>query len=677
MPELSNSLFASPSEARDAALAEGLARLGHSEFRPGQREAIERLLDDHRLLLVAPTGGGKSLCYQLPALLFPGTTVVVSPLIALMRDQVDALSRLGIEASFLASTLDGREMARRLDALESGQLRLIYVAPERLLFARFREILRKIDCPLFAIDEAHCISQWGHDFRPEYLEIGRVLEEHPQARVLACTATATPYVRDEILARLELPPETPQLVRGFARPNLALRVAEVERAADRRRIVDGVLMETLGAPGDGRGCAIVYGPTRKSTETERDRLVGRGWRCETYHAGLTAEHRETVHAAFSEGELEVIVATNAFGMGIDRADVRAVIHLAPPGSIEAYYQEVGRAGRDGQDAVGQMLLGPGDLARRRALIELDGPVEGPGSEGGSHRWSLFLELMRFCEGGSCRHDTVLRYFGDEEETLAGCRRCDVCEELAAGGERSNRETDEEVTLLLRKALSGVARIHGRFGLSAAVALLRGQDDPRLRGASLDRTTTWGILVDRSESWLTKLLRRCVTAGWVDFWGGDRPVVILTESGMAVMRGERKARILLPPDQGQLAANRWSEGSGGTSAGRGYIVRRKSRGETGRAKAEDLALDEGGLRRFEALRAFRLTTAQAEGVPPYVVASDRSLRELAALCPTREQDLTLAHGIGEAKAAKYGAGFLQVLNDAAGDEADESREERID
>lgn len=660
MPELSDSLFASPSEARDAALADGLSRLGHLDFRPGQREAIEGLLDDHRLLLVAPTGGGKSLCYQLPALLFPGTTVVVSPLIALMRDQVDALSRLGIEASFLASTLDGPEMARRLDALESGQLRLIYVAPERLAFARFREILRKIDCPLFAIDEAHCISQWGHDFRPEYLEIGRVLKEHPQARVLACTATATPYVRDEILARLELPPETPQLIRGFARPNLALRVAEVERAVDRRRAVDGVLMETLGAPGSERGCAIIYGPTRKSTETERDRLVGRGWRCETYHAGLTAEHREKVHAAFADGELEVIVATNAFGMGIDRADVRAVIHLAPPGSIEAYYQEVGRAGRDGQDAVGQMLVGPGDLARRRALIELDGPIEGPNSEGGSHRWSLFLELMRFCEGGSCRHDTVLRYFGDEEETLSGCGRCDVCEELAAGGTLSNRESDEEVTLLLRKALSGVARIHGRFGLSAAVALLRGQDDPRLRGANLDSTTTWGILSDRSESWLTKLLRRCVTAGWVDFWGGDRPVVILTETGMAVMRGDRKARILLPPDKGPQTRN----SGAGAAAGPGFVVRRKDRDPTAHGEAEDLALDDDGLRRFEALRAFRLTTAQGEGVPPYVVASDRSLRELAALCPTREQDLTLAHGIGEAKAAKYGAGFLQALKAVA-------------
>ncbi len=670
MQEPHDSLLAQPGEKRDAALAAALTRLGHSEFRAGQREAIEGLLDARRLLLVAPTGGGKSLCYQLPALLFPGTTVVVSPLIALMRDQVDALERLGIEASFLASTLDGAEMARRLDALESGRLRLIYVAPERLVFPRFREILHELDCPLFAIDEAHCISEWGHDFRPEYLEIGRVLKEHPDARVLACTATATPYVRDEILARLELPPETPQLVRGFARPNLALRVVEVDRAVERRRVVDSVLHETLGAPDGGRGCAIIYGPTRKSTEVERDRLVGRGWRCESYHAGLTAERREAVHAAFSDGDLEVVVATNAFGMGIDRSDVRAVIHLAPPGSIEAYYQEVGRAGRDGDDAVGQMLVGPGDLARRRALIESDGPMEGPGSEGPRHRWSLFLELMRFAEGGSCRHDAVLRYFGDEEETLAGCGRCDVCERLAsgsgdapvhtAGDTKGSTANDEEVTLLVRKALSGVARIHGRFGLGAAVALLRGQDDARLRASGLDQTTTWGILEHRTENWLTRLLRRCVTAGWVDFSGGDRPVAILTESGAAVMRGERAVRLLLPPEKG---APPRATAVTGADRGRGFIVRRKDRPDA-RDHAQDLRLDEAALVRFEALRAFRLATAQTEGVPPYVVASDRSLRELAVLCPVREEDLTLAHGIGRAKAEKYGQGFLRVLKGIA-------------
>lgn len=653
-------------DASDA-LQGALARLGHETFRPGQREAIEGLLEENRLLLVAPTGGGKSLCYQLPALLLEGTTIVVSPLIALMRDQVDALERLGIEATFLASTLEPEEMARRLDGLEAGAYRLLYVAPERLVFPRFREILKRVSCPLFAIDEAHCISEWGHDFRPEYLEIGRVLAEHPDARILACTATATPYVRDEIISRLGLPADTPQIVRGFARPNLSLRALEVERTAERRRAVDGVLHETLEGPGAGRGCAIVYGPTRKGTEAERDRLAGRGWRCAAYHAGLGPDERESVHAAFADGELEVVVATNAFGMGIDRADVRAVVHLSPPGSIEAYYQEVGRAGRDGEPAVGLMLVGPGDLARRRALIEGDaalphgsgsGALDGSssGAEAAAHRWNLFLELMRFAEGGSCRHDTILRYFGDEAETLAGCGRCDVCMAMGAGGRLENAEDDEAVALVVRKALSAVARIHGRYGLSAAVALLRGADDPRLRSARLDLTKTFGILSDRSETWLTKLLRRCVTAGWVDFDGGDRPVAVLTEAGGAVMRGERPVRLLLPPEKGALVP------SAPASGGRSFVVRRKG------ATPEDAPLDEAATARFEALREHRLTVAQVEGVPPYVVASDRALREMALLFaepPSSVAELTLAHGIGETKAERYGEGFLAVLREQAG------------
>ncbi|MFK7896096.1 MAG: RecQ family ATP-dependent DNA helicase [Myxococcota bacterium] len=653
MHPISEDLLTQSCAERDASLHEGLARLGHDTFRPGQKEAIEGLLEDNRLLLVAPTGGGKSLCYQLPALMLSGTAIVVSPLIALMRDQVDALERLGIEATFLASTLEGHEMAQRLDRLERGELEMLYVAPERLVYPRFREILKRIDCPLFAIDEAHCISAWGHDFRPEYLEIGRVVAEHPNARVVACTATATPYVRDEILTQLGLPPETPQLVRGFARPNLSLRVAEVEKAAERRRLVDSVLMEALSAPGAGRGCAIIYGPTRKSTEAERDRLIDRGWNAESYHAGLPADKRDAVHEAFSNQELEIVVATNAFGMGIDRADVRAVIHLAPPGSIEAYYQEVGRAGRDGEPALGQLLVGPGDLARRRALIEGDGGGGISAAEGIAHRWGLFLELMRFAEGGSCRHDTVLRYFGDEKETLSGCGNCDVCERLATGAALENAESEEEVTLIVRKALSAIARIHGRFGLGAAVALLRGQSDARLSATGLNETPTFGILADRPEVWLTKLLRRCVTAGWVDFAGGDRPLAILTETGTAVMRGERAVRLLLPPEKSGLP-----RASG--NAAQDFVVRRNGNGRA--ENADELAMDDAAQARFKALRVHRLSVAQAEGVPSYVVASDRSLREIAVLNPSRVEDLALAHGIGEAKINKYGEGFMNILAD---------------
>jgi len=622
-------------------LQAALDRFGLSAYRPGQREAIERLLDEGRVLLVAPTGGGKSLSYQIPALLLEGTTLIISPLVSLMHDQVSALEALDIPATFLASTLSPGAMRERLEGLAKGRYKLVYIAPERFSVPDFAPLLGQIDCPLVAIDEAHCISEWGHDFRPEYLQIGRILALFPKARVLACTATATPVVRDEIIERLGLPATTRQLIHGFARPNLALRVKEVSSQAQRSGWVDEILAETLEAPGVGHGASIVYSPTRRAAEKEALRLEGRGWRTGVYHAGLEPQAREAAHRAFSAGEIEVVVATNAFGMGIDRADVRSVIHLAPPGSIEAYYQEVGRAGRDGRDAVGLMILSPGDMPRRRHLIESDNAGPAPSPEAVQHKWNLFLELMRFAEGGSCRHDAVLRYFGDEAETLAGCGRCDVCQHLATGGDASHDFDETQVTLIVRKALSGVARIHGHYGLSAAVALLRGTSDDRLVRQGLNQTTTFGVLAEFSEDWLTRLLRRCVTAGWVDFFGGDRPVVALTEDGIAAMKAERPVRLLLPPLK---------------EAAR----RPRSQPRTGTPETAELTLAETAL--FEALRAHRMEVARRDGVPPYVVASDRALRDVARLGPTDFESLQLANGIGPSKAERYGDGLLAVVRE---------------
>jgi ATP-dependent DNA helicase RecQ len=426
-------------------LESGLSLLGYESFRPGQLEAIETLLRQKQLLLVAPTGGGKSLTYQLPATLLRGTTLVVSPLISLMNDQVQAVVERGVPATFLASTLDSTELRRRMAKMADGEYKLVYVAPERLTFPGFRSLVAKLDCPLIAIDEAHCISEWGHDFRPEYMLIGELLPALPNARVLACTATATPIVRDEIIARLGLAADTPQLIHGFARPNLALRATEVRAKRERDALVDATLLEALDSPQAADGAVIVYSPTRKATNAEADRLERAGWRTAAYHAGLSAKAREDAHRRFSTGKVDVVVATNAFGMGIDRGDVRAVIHLAPPGSMEAYYQEVGRAGRDGEDAVGQLMISPGDMAMRRRLVESDADGRAPDPERVQHRWNLFLELMRWAEGGSCRHDAILRYFGDEAETLAGCGRCDVCLNLA-GNDGSD---PVEVTLLVR------------------------------------------------------------------------------------------------------------------------------------------------------------------------------------------------------------------------------------
>jgi ATP-dependent DNA helicase RecQ len=638
-----------------ADLDAALARLGYQAFRPGQREAVETLLAQGRLLLVAPTGGGKSLSYQLPATLLPGTTLVISPLVALMADQVQALAARGVAATYLAATLDAAEMRRRMARLHAGAFRLVYVAPERLAFPGFRGLLGELDVPLVAVDEAHCISEWGHDFRPEYLQIGAVLGDVPRARVLACTATATPIVRDEILARLGLPPDTPQLVRGFARPNLSLRAVEVDGRRARERLVDGALAEALGVPGRGTGTAIVYAPTRKKTEEEAARLTGRGWRAAGYHAGLDGRTREAAQRDFAEGRAEVVVATNAFGMGIDRPDVRAVIHLGPPGSIEAYYQEVGRAGRDGDPALGLLMVGAGDLALRRALLERGSDDAAADPAVVEHKWGMFLELIRWVEGGSCRHDAILRYFGDEAETLAGCGRCDVCRQIEAAPEAQD---PERVALIVRKALSGVARVHERFGLQTAIRLVRGEPDERLERAGLTRVPTFGNLKDHAAPWLLALLRRCVSAGWVTFSGRERPVVVLTEEGRAVMKGERPARLLLPPE-GRAAAP--------TAAGRDREGGRERAGDAGRRRpiAEAAALDAGAEALFEALRRHRLAVARTEGVAPFIVASDRTLRDIAALRPRTLAELEQAHGVGRHKAARYGPGLLAVVAEVAG------------
>ncbi|HEX7479372.1 MAG TPA: RecQ family ATP-dependent DNA helicase [Polyangiales bacterium] len=642
-------------------LHSGLRSLGYSEFRPGQERAVQTLLSDRRLLYVAPTGGGKSLVYQLPAVLLPGTTLVVSPLIALMQDQVSALSARGVAATYLASTIPGEELDRRLRAAARGEFRVLYVAPERLGNSGFRRLLSALQCPLVAVDEAHCISEWGHDFRPEYMQIGALLSLLPNARVLACTATATPIVRDEIIARLGLPPGTPQIVQGFARPNLILRASEVLSGRDADSRVDELLREALGEPEAPRGSAIVYSPTRAGTSEEATRLARQGFRAGYYHAGLDGAARERTQRRFMERELDVIVATNAFGMGIDRSDVRAVVHLAPPASIEAYYQEVGRAGRDGERAYGLLLTSASDMPLRRRLIESGGDGEQVDSAVVEHKWGLFLELMRWIEGGSCRHDAILRYFGTQNEALGGCGQCDVCVSL---GERDAR-TEPQMQLLVRKALSGVARVHGRFGMLAAVKLLKGAKDPRLERTGLDGVRTFGVLAEESEEWLTRLLRRLVTAGWVVFSGDDRPVILLTEAGRSVMEGRLTPNVLLPeraPEKSR-AGRRTSRPRGLATESRVDATRRSCSTEPTLDRAPESAagmLDDATLELFEALRAHRLAVAREQAVPPYVVASDRTLRDIARLRPRNADELLSAHGMGPVKVARYGQGLLSVV-----------------
>ena len=629
----------------DVALRE---RFGLSSFHPWQREAIEELLGGrHRVIVIAPTGGGKSLCYQLPAAVLDGTSIVISPLIALMEDQVRALTERGVAATFLASTLEPEELRRREREIFEGCYQLVYVAPERLESPWLVDKLAALRPALLAIDEAHCISQWGHDFRPSYLRLGQVIERLKPPRVLACTATATPIVRREIQERLGLRSEQSAVIlRGFSRPNLHLAVVETDSSTQRRKRMLHALAEALGSPDQPRGGAIVYAATRRNTETVAEALVRAGWRAAPYHAGLAASLREDVNRRFANRSLDVVVATNAFGMGIDRADIRTVIHVQAPGSVEAYYQEVGRAGRDGQPAHGLLLTSSGDLALRRRLIGFSGGRDPDGVQDPAHvqqQWALFLDLMRYVEAGSCRHDFILRYFGDEQETLGGCGHCDVCERLEEAGEEGGpRAASDEEALLVRKALAGVARNQGRAGLTAVSDMLHGTDNERLRRLGLTELSTHGLLEDRPKAWVLALLRRMITAGLIDLSTGEFPIPYLTRLGVATMKDEEPVRVLVPPpDAGQTR------------------TRKKERRPSNRELPDDV---DSSL--FERLRATRLDLARAKGVPAYVVCHDRTLLEIAAYKPTSMEALAGIHGMGPARIERYGEPFLATVSSHA-------------
>jgi ATP-dependent DNA helicase RecQ len=658
-----------PSIASDALESVLRTRFGLSEFRPWQREAIDGVLGEPgRVLVVAPTGGGKSLVYQLPAAVLDGTTLVLSPLVALMEDQVRALTARGIEATYLASTLDFEERRLRESELARGRYKLVYAAPERLASDAFVSLLGRCRISLVAVDEAHCISQWGHDFRPDYLRIGGLVARLKPPRILACTATATPGVRAEICKELGFT-RGPflEVLRGFARPNLHLSARSVEGPKEAKTHVLRTLDATLGAPRAPKGGAIVYAATRRSTEQVAATLRERGWNAAHYHAGLDAETRTRVSTRFADRRTDIVVATNAFGMGIDRSDIRAVIHVQPPSSIEAYYQEVGRAGRDGDEAHGLLLCSGTDISLRRRLVQM-------GSDGvdadpvlAARAWDLFRELLRYLDARTCRHDFVLRYFGDEGELLGGCGHCDICEALGGEqGDRDSAEATERATLIVRKALSAVARAQRRAGLGSIVEMLRGVDSERTRKFGFTSLSTFGLLKEHPPEWLLSLLRATLAAGWIDLTPTEHPVPFLTRAGAEVMRGASPARMVLPPSPRPARTAR--------AAGNGAASVPASAGASASAargpRDEAMPFDEALRPTFEKLRAHRAEVARARRVPPYVVAFDRTLVELAALRPRSRSELASVYGMGPARIEQYGAGFLAVLADAGGPPAGE-------
>ncbi len=584
---------------------------GYPAFRPHQKEIIDALIRGEDAFVLMPTGGGKSLCYQIPALHRPGVGIVVSPLISLMKDQVDALRANGVAAAYYNSTLAAGEARSVLAELHAGSLDLLYVAPERLMAEGFLERLSEMEIALIAIDEAHCISQWGHDFRPEYVQLGRLRRLFPAVPIIALTATADSQTRDDILQRLGISRSACRIT-GFDRPNI-------------RYIVEGKqkpfaqLLHFLRSR-EPYDAGIVYALSRKRVEEVAARLCEAGFAAAPYHAGLPDRERARVQDAFQRDDLQLVVATVAFGMGIDKPNIRFVVHYDLPKNIESYYQETGRAGRDGMPAEALLLFGYGDIAISRGLIENGGNPEQNRIE--LHKLNA---MVGFAEAGTCRRRVLLGYFG--ESPSADCGNCDIC---------LNPPERYDATEDARKALSTVYRVGQRFGMGHVIDVLRGSRNERVRELGHDRLSTYGIGANQSQEEWGNILRQLVHLGYLEQDLARYSVLRLTETARPLLRGEQNlilAKARLRPLTGKKAKKSMKVG--------GAVLE----------KNEPL---------YQELRALRKEIAGREGVPPFVVFGDATLAEMASRRPADSEELLDISGVGQHKLGKYGKEFLAVI-----------------
>lgn len=581
---------------------------GYESFRPDQEEIIDNLINGVDAFVLMPTGGGKSLCYQIPAILRNGVGIVVSPLISLMKDQVDALQANGVTAAYYNSTLNAQQVRAVLNQLHSGKLDLLYVAPERLMQSSFMERLQNIDIALLAIDEAHCVSRWGHDFRPEYLRLGELRTKLPKIPTIALTATADPQTRDDAVVRLGLS-QAPLYVTGIDRPNIRYMVLEKNRPFEQLKNLLANRKHEAG---------IVYALSRKRVEDIAGRLVAHGIDAAAYHAGMSTQDRQMVQDAFLKDDLQVVVATVAFGMGIDKPNVRFVVHYDLPKNIESYYQETGRAGRDGLSAEALLLYNMQDVVLVRKLLERS-----------DNEQQIRIEIQKlnsmvdFVEALTCRRQILLNYFG--EQLKEACGNCDVC---------LNPPQQYDATLDAQKALSCVYKVGQRFGVKHVISVLRGSHNERIKRFRHEQLSTFALGKELGEAEWSSIFRQLIHQGYLAQDLSNYGVLKLTSRSRPILKGEMTLLLARP---------------------------RIKKTEKTKHKASKVLIEQPYEERlFDQLRELRTQLAHNQGVPPYVVFGDATLIQMAQLTPTDTTELLAVSGVGEHKLSKYGNDFLSVI-----------------